>query len=146
MKERIDAFIRKQTVLSLCSVDGENEPYCFSCFYSFNSKDFLLHFKSSLTAYHSQLLLKNAQVAGTILPDKLNKLAIKGIQLSGYVLPFSNPLAVNAASEYHKKFPFALAIPGEVWTIQIDKIKMTDNTIGFAKKITWEREEIMNAV
>jgi uncharacterized protein len=143
MKERIDAFIKKQTVLSLCCVDEENQPYCFSCFYAFNEDQALLYFKSSITSYHSTLLLQKPQIAGTILPDKLNKLAIKGIQLTGHVLPFSHPMALNAATEYHRKYPFAVAIPGEVWAIQLDAVKMTDNAIGFAKKLTWKRDEAM---
>jgi uncharacterized protein YhbP (UPF0306 family) len=41
-----------------------------------------------------------------------------------------------------KKYPFALAIPGDVYTIQPDYIKLTDNTIGFGKKLTWLRNEV----
>jgi uncharacterized protein YhbP (UPF0306 family) len=30
-------------------------------------------------------------------------------------------------------------MPGEIWTIKINRIKYTDNTLGFGKKIIWER-------
>jgi uncharacterized protein YhbP (UPF0306 family) len=46
----------------------------------------------------------------------------------------------DASSHYHKKYPFALAMPGEIWTVQINSIKMTDSKLGFGKKITWNRE------
>ena len=40
----------------------------------------------------------------------------------------------------------ALAVAGEIWTIKMDSIKMTDSTLGFGKKITWEREPENQAV
>ncbi len=39
------------------------------------------------------------------------------------------------------KFPLAVAIPGEVWTIRLSHIKMTDSTLSFGKKISWTRAE-----
>jgi uncharacterized protein YhbP (UPF0306 family) len=35
----------------------------------------------------------------------------------------------------------AVAMPGEVWTVCLDTIKMTNNKAGFGKKLTWNREE-----
>jgi hypothetical protein len=38
----------------------------------------------------------------------------------------------------------ALAMPGHIWTIQLTEIKMTDNTLGFGKKIAWSRSEMVD--
>lgn len=140
MKDPIANYFTQQTAASICCIDEKGMPYCFSCFYAYNSKDHLLYYKSSRDTRHSILLMDKPQVAGTILPDKLQKLLVKGVQLEGILLAEEDPLTQNAAAQYYLKNPMAMAIPGIVWTIRIDNIKMTDSSIGFGKKITWQRE------
>lgn len=137
----ISLFLEKQTCASVCCIDEQGSPYCFSCFYVFNGGEGILYFKSSVSAHHSSILLKNSAVAGTVLPDKLNTLQVKGIQFEGEVLPADHLLAKKAAASYYKKNPAAVVIPGEIWTIRINHIKFTDNTLGFGTKISWYREE-----
>lgn len=72
------------------------------------------------------------------MPDKLHALAIKGIQFHGMVLPASDERTKDASFRYHASFPFASVVPGEVWTIQLSHIKMTDSTNGFGAKIVWD--------
>ena len=139
MNETIIQFLQKQTCASICCVDEQEKPYCFSCFYAFNPEDGLLYFKSSANSHHSGLMKKNPFIAGTILPDKLNKLIVKGIQFEGILLDPLHEMVKQSGSNYLKKHPISLAIPGEVWTVQISHIKMTDSTKGFGKKIAWKR-------
>ncbi len=145
MNEHIIHFINKQTCASVCCVNElEKSPYCFSCFYAFNSQEGLLYFKSSQEAHHSAIIAQNHLVAGTILPDKLNVLQLKGIQFEGTILREDHPLVQQAFAQYHKHHPMALAMSGHMWTIQITNIKMTDNSLGFGKKITWSRSELLD--
>jgi len=139
MNETIIQFLQKQTCATICCVDEQEKPYCFSCFYAFNPEDGLLYFKSSANSHHSELMKKNPFIAGTILPDKLNKLIVKGIQFEGILLDSQHAMVKQSGSNYLKKHPISLAIPGEVWTVQISHIKMTDSTKGFGKKIAWKR-------
>lgn len=139
MNEIITQFIQKQTCATVCCVDEQGKPYCFNCFYAFNSEEGLLYFKSSGDSHHSALMKKNTFIAGTILPDKLNALFVKGVQFEAIALNEHNPLSKHASGYYHKKHPLALTIPGETWALQINRIKMTDSTLGFGKKITWDR-------
>lgn len=140
MNNSIAKFLKEQTCVSICCVDELGKPYCFTCFYAFDEENDLLHFKSSAESYHSVLLSKNPWVAGTVLPNKLNRLIIKGLQMEGVLLNSKQSLAKNASTYYHKKHPIALAMIGEIWTIQINSIKMTDSTLGFGKKIIWNRK------
>ena len=140
MNKTIIQFIKEQTCAGICCIDKAGKPYCFSCYYAFNAEKGLLYFKSSRESHHAALLLNNPAVAGTILPDKLSALVVKGLQFEGILLDGADPMAKNASVFYHKTKPMALAVPGEVWTVQIDSIKMTDSTLGFGKKIKWERE------
>ncbi len=142
MNEIIVSFLSKQTCATLCSADEEGKPWCFTCFYVFNPLLGLLYYKSGAATRHSALLKNNPVVAGTILPDKLNTLLIKGVQFEGAVVEAGHPDAVNAAAQYYKKNPMAMAMPGEIWTVQLHSIKMTDSTLGFGKKIQWTRETV----
>lgn len=141
MNERIADFINHQRVASVCCVDEDNNPHCFSCFYAFDAERNLLYFKSGSSANHSEILVQNPIVAGTIQQDKLNSLAIKGVQFTGKILHPKNELCAHAESAYHKRFPFALTMPGEIWTLQPETIKMTDNTLSFGKKLKWSLHE-----
>lgn len=140
MKEKIDRFIEKQTCASICCVDENNLPYCFTCFYSYFRDETYLYYKTSASTHHAILLLKKPDVAGTILPDKLNLLKIKGVQFEGVVLPGDHPLAKDASARYYKKHPVTVTMPGEIWMIRIDRIKFTDNTMGFGTKLNWKRK------
>lgn len=134
MNITIRQFIQSEKVAALCCSNEDHNPYCFNCFYAFDSCNFLLVFKSSVTSLHCKLMMKKPQIAGTILPAKLNVFSLKGIQFSGVLLNASDTLFQDAFKLYHKKFPFALAIAGDMFIMQIDSIKMTDNTKGFRKK------------
>jgi uncharacterized protein YhbP (UPF0306 family) len=144
MDKSIINFIEKQKTASICCLDEEDNPYCFSIFYVFDKVERRLYFKSAASSNHAHYLLKNKRVAGTILPDKLNMLAIRGLQFTGVIV--DNSTNHHATSEYHRKIPLALAMPGEVWTIQLETIKMTDNTIGLGKKIHWQREDLYEEI
>ena len=141
MDKRISQFIRRQTCLSCCSVDPEGNPWCFSAFYAFHEEGQLLFVKSSSSSRHGESLAKNRRVAGTLLPDKLSLLHIKGVQFEGELLAADHPAARDAYASYHKRFPFSIAMPGEVWTIRLQYVKFTDNSLGFGKKLNWSREE-----
>jgi uncharacterized protein len=141
MIESILQFLLGQKAATIACVDEQNAPYCFSCFFAFDRRENTLYFKSSNSSHHSRLLLRNPVVSGTILPDKLNPLSVKGMQFTGRVLNPGAPAGARAAGEYHKKFPLALALPGEVWTIRLDSVKMTDSSRLFAQKTSWKREE-----
>ncbi len=137
----IVTFIMAQTCASVCCMNGSNEPYCFSAYYAFSKEGMLLYFKSSPGSNHYEWLKINKQVAGTILPDKLKKLETVGIQFQGTVLEENDPLTQSATLRYHRTHPLAIAVKGEVFTIKLQSVKMTNSKAGFGKKIHWHRQE-----
>jgi len=139
MNENIKKFIEHQTCATICCVDELGAAYCFSCFYAFDHKEGLLYFKSLATSQHSGMIRKNPFIAGSILPNKLNPFIIKGIQFTGVVLDAREEFLEEAAAMYHKKYPIAHAVPGDMWIIQLYHIKMTDGAVGFGNKILWDR-------
>ncbi len=141
MNETIIQFLQQQTCASICTVDETGKPYCFSCFYAFNETAGLIYFKSSANSRHAALMKNNLFVAGTVLPDRLNKISTRGIQFEATVLDTEQLLVKHSFGIYLKKHPLALAMPGDIWVLQINHIKMTDSTLGFGKKIIWHREK-----
>ena len=138
MKKEIVNFLKENKIAAICCTEG-NKPYCFQCFYAFDEENYLLFFKSSSEAFHSILLNESPAVAGTVQADKTDLLTLKGVQFTGTILYNDFPNGLKPESFYHKKFPFALAKRGHVWCIQLDMVKMTDNTNIFGKKLSWER-------
>jgi uncharacterized protein YhbP (UPF0306 family) len=145
MDKHIIDFIEKQKTATVCCLDDENSPYCFSVFYTFDKGEKCLYFKSSPSAHHSHYLLNRRKVAGTILPDRLNMLVIRGIQFTGFIV--DEPTKQHHATvEYHKHIPLGLAMSGDVLILRLETIKMTDNTIGIGNKINWQREDLYEDV
>ncbi|MBC7913132.1 MAG: pyridoxamine 5'-phosphate oxidase family protein [Pyrinomonadaceae bacterium] len=144
MKKEIIQFIKENKIASISCVDRDHKPYCFHCFYVFDEINNLLFFKSSLSTHHSKLLSNNPNIAGSILPDKMDFMALKGIQFTGTIIQSNFPHHINPELYYHKKLPLALAKPGHVWFAQLEMVKMSDNTNIFGKKLKWERSELVN--
>jgi len=141
MRKEIITFIKENKIACFCCVDENNAPYCFNCFYLFDEQNHLLFFKSSPNTHHSKIMLKSSKIAGSILPDKMDFITLKGLQFTGSVLSQDFPDNINPEIYYHKKLPFAFAKPGKVWCIQLETLKMTDSTNLFGKKLRWEKSE-----
>jgi uncharacterized protein YhbP (UPF0306 family) len=62
---------------------------------------------------------------------------VQGIQICG--------IAERGDSEAHttyiKRFPYAAVAPLTLWAVRPTMMKLTDNTLGFGKKLIWESEE-----
>lgn len=141
MQSILSGFLAKQRVATICCIDENNAPYCFNCFYAFEETRHLLLFKSGDDTLHMQLLAQNEKVSGTILPDKLQLLALKGIQFTGTFLGSHPPAALDLVQLYHKRHPLAVGRPGKVWAVQLEKLKLTDSTAIFGKKTYWEKTD-----
>ena len=140
--ETIIDFITSQTCATICCVGSSSkDPYCFSAFFMFDEQESSIYFKTSPTSFHTELLNENHFVAGTIHPDKLDTLLVRGLQFRGVAVGPNHPLSRRAAIAYSSKFPMSNSMPGEIWTIRLSHIKMTDSSRSFGEKIVWTRAE-----
>lgn len=140
MDKNIIDFLLNQTVLTL-STCIDNKPNCASCFYAFEKSLNYLIIKSDANTTHIKEAILNPSVAGTVLPDKFQKQNVKGIQFLAEFFTPQDELLKKAKICYYKKYPFALAIPGNLWALDLNYIKFTDSTLGFGKKIIWEKNK-----
>ena len=138
MDKKIQSFIEGQKNLTFCTA-VDNIPQCASCFYAFIEEGDFVVFKSDNKSTHISNALINDKVAGTIIPDLDKTGTIKGIQFTGKFIVPTGDLLEQAKKKYYAKYPFSLVIPGDLWVVELITIKMTDNTLGFGKKLAWEK-------
>ena len=132
--ERITSFIEEHHVMSLATSNGAELSVC-SLFYAYDAKSLSFVVASSEDTNHIEHIQKNANIAGNILLETDTVGKIKGLQFQGEFLALTNQ---KLKLLYYKKFPYALALNPKLWQIKVNYFKMTDNTLGFGKKIIWK--------
>ena len=138
---RIVKFFRKHHVLTVATAVND-EPWCASCFYVYLEEENALVFTTDAETRHGQEFLKNPLVAGNVLLETLIIGKIRGIQFQGIVSEPEGEVAVKVRKAYLKRFPVAMLMETRLWIVRLTLIKMTDNRLGFGKKIIWSGDAI----
>jgi hypothetical protein len=134
MIEKIERFIGEHHLLSLAT-RGER-LWCCSMFYAYDADNVAFVVASDETTEHIHNVLKNLRVAGTVALETKTVGKIQGIQFVGEMERCPEGLK----NLYFEAFPYARIMNPTLWMIRLDEVKMTDNTLGFGKKIIWKRE------
>ena len=137
--EKIIAFLKKHHVMTL-STCVDQQPWCANCFYVFNKEKLSLIFTSDLETRHIKEGVQNKNVAGSIVLETSVIGKIQGIQFSGELSLSEGEELEKANRIYLKRFPFAVIMNTTLWELRINYAKMTDNRLGFGKKLIWIRE------
>jgi hypothetical protein len=134
MVEKIQAFMLDHHLLSLATT-GER-LWCCSMFYAYDIDTIAFIVASDPDTEHMRNVARNRDVAGTVAVETKTVGKIQGIQFTGIM-----NLAEEGRSKelYFARFPYARVMNPTLWTIVLDEVKMTDNTLGFGKKISWKR-------
>jgi len=138
-EKRITEFIKQHHVLTLATC-ANGKPWCANCFYAYLEDENMFVFTSDETTRHIQEVKKNPEVSGSIVLETKIIGKIQGIQFTGNLFMPEDDVFRIAKSTYLKKFPFAALMNTTLWVLKINHIKMTDNRLGFGKKLIWERE------
>ncbi len=137
LQPQIVKFIKEHHVLTLAtSVD--NQPWCCNCFYAFIEKEVAFVFTSDHNTRHIGDVLKNNKFAASIVLETKIVGKIRGLQLSGFVELAENEVLHAAKMAYLKRFPYAAIMKTTFWILRPNYMKMTDNRLGFGKKLLWE--------
>ncbi len=134
--EAIVRFVRKHHVLTLAT-SGRDGLWCANCFYAFDPARGELLFTSSPETRHGREMAENPRVAASIVLETRIVGRVQGLQLTG---------TLRAADEvgrrlYLKRFPYAAVADLHLWALEIEEAKLTDNTLGFGKKLLWKRSQ-----
>jgi uncharacterized protein len=138
MSKEILDFIANNKIASVCCVE-DNTPHCFNCFYSLLEDDNCIVFKSSPGSKHIRMLTENNLVAGTVISSEITITKVEGIQFEGEVTENAT-LGFKAAKSYYLRFPFAIAVPGKIWVLELNAVKYTSTTNGIKHKADWTRK------
>lgn len=142
----ITAFLKQNKVATVCFTDAKHNPYCINCFFVFDEEKEVLLFKSSFGAFHEDFVREANPVAGSVLPEKLDPLKIKGLQFTGQTLDESEIVGSGLTELYYRKYPFGRVMPGYIWALRPAFMKFTDNTLGFGTKRLWQKETLTGKV
>lgn len=140
LPKNIIEFLGSNKLATVCFVDNEGNPYCINCFYYFDELNQALVFKSSNKATHHTFIQNRSGIAGTILPNSLDFLKLKGAQFRGKLVDEQQIKDFDLDSKYTKKHPMSMAISGYVWAVELNFVKFMDSTFGFGKDTVWENK------
>jgi uncharacterized protein YhbP (UPF0306 family) len=144
IEERIRRFFRKHHVLTIATAVN-NEPWCANCFYVYLEEENSLVFTTDNDTRHGREFVKNSLVAGSVVLETIVTGKIRGIQFQGIASLPKDKMAQKAKSAYLKRFPIASLLDTTLWVVELTYIKMTDNRLGFGKKVVWERDPLSHS-
>ena len=130
---KCESFLDKHHVLSLATF-CENELSACNLFYAYDKDTQTFIVASSDDTIHIQNILINPNIAGTIVLESKIISKIQGLQFSGV---FELVEKDSLSKLYFKSFPTARIMKPKLWKIKVNYFKLTDNTLGFGKKIIW---------
>lgn len=138
-EKRIVEFIEAHHVLTLATVINDI-PWCSNCFYTYLTDENCFVFTSDDATKHAQDAVVNPKVAGSVVLETNTVGKIQGIQFRGNMERPDERLRKKAKKAYLKRFPYAVLMKTSLWVLHLEYIKMTDNRLGFGKKLIWENE------
>lgn len=138
LHKRIKSLFRRHHLLSIATV-SEQGPWCASCFYAWNEENNTLVITTDPATRHGTEFRSNPQVAGTIALETMRVGRIRGAQFTGTITEPAGEDLQRARRVYLKRFPYAALTDLHLWIIRFNYIKLTDNRMGFGKKIIWEK-------
>ena len=131
---KIELFIVKHHVLSLATY-AEGDISACSLFYAYDSSSQTFVVASDPKTTHIQHIQKHPEVAGTIVLETRQVGKIEGLQFRGTMRSVEGE---DGRRLYYKAFPYALAMQPTLWEIKVTFFKLTDNRLGFGKKLIWQ--------
>ena len=138
LEKRITDFIKEHHILTLAT-SNENKPYCCTCFYAYMKELNMFVITSDKETKHILDAIKQNNIAGSIALETKTIGKIRGIQFTGIIEELKGSDLKSAKLAYLKSFPFAILKLTTIWGIKPEFIKMTDNRLGFGKKIIWTK-------
>jgi len=129
-------FIARHHVLTLATASDQG-PWCASCFYVYLPDKNRFIFTTDTDTRHGREMLVNPMVAAAIALETGIIGRIRGLQLAGTAYLIDEQEFVDARKAYVHRFPIALAAHLSLWALTPDHMKLTDNRLGFGKKLIW---------
>ncbi|MFV0345537.1 MAG: pyridoxamine 5'-phosphate oxidase family protein [Bacteroidales bacterium] len=139
--ERISTFINEHNVLTLCTESAKG-VWVAHCFYVFDEANMRLIFTSDPeNTRHGKEMARDGDVAIGIVLETTMVGKIQGIQIEAEAFQPKDEDYKAAKKMYTKRYPVSNVAKLHIWVADIYELKMTDNRLGFGKKLHWSRED-----
>lgn len=133
-------FINKHHVFTLAT-ENQGQPWCASCFYAWHDELQMFIFTTEETTRHGAEALMNSSVAGNIVLETRLIGKIQGLQMQGEAYLATDDMIEIAQKRYLKRFPYARLVDLKLWIFAPSLLKLTDNRLGFGKKLIWRKDQ-----
>ncbi len=137
LEKKIIKFIAKHHLLTLATVSEDGAPHCSNIFYSYSQERNCFIFATDIQTQHGAQMVERKEVAAAIALETKVVGRLQGLQIAGVVEQTNSK---EDREIYLDKYPYAVAMPLTLWRLEPQRMKLTDNTLGFGKKLIWERE------
>jgi uncharacterized protein YhbP (UPF0306 family) len=134
------SFIRKHHVLTL-AVSANSDIWVAHCFYAYDAVLNRFIFTSDEHTRHIEMIAVNNKVSAGISLETKVVGNIRGIQMSGRIEKPEADDYEKAKKTYLKRFPYAILVTTSFWALYPQYAKMTDNRLGFGKKLNWDENQ-----
>lgn len=134
--QKITEFIKRHHVITVAT-EKDGQPWCFNAFYAFDEDNQSFIITSHDDTRHIQEVLKNQKIAGSVVLETEIVGKVQGLQFSGEMTLCEDEK--RAKKVYIKRFPLTTLTPKILWELKIVDAKYTDNTLGFGKKLLWNK-------
>ena len=137
MDERIVKFIKKHHVLTVATC-VDSKPWTANCFYVYMEEENCFVFTTDDDTRHGKEFEANPVVAGSVVLETNIIGKIRGLQFEGVASKPDDKLHKKARKAYLKRFPVAMLMETNLWIVKITHAKLTDNRLGFGRKLRWD--------
>lgn len=135
MLNKIEAFLADHHLLTLATA-GER-LWCCSAFFVYDPQEVAFVIASDPETEHARNVRSRPEVSGTVALETKTVGKIRGVQFAGEMVRTDES---EDRERYFAAFPYARVMSPVLWKVRLHEIKMTDNTLGFGKKLMWKRE------
>ncbi|MEG2239656.1 MAG: pyridoxamine 5'-phosphate oxidase family protein [Alistipes sp.] len=132
--ERILKFLKRHHVLTLATC-VDNQPSCSNAFYCYDAERNLFVVAADPDTRHAQEMVQNTNVAASIVLETRIVGKIQGVQICGAMARAD----LEARKAYLVCFPYTALMDITLWMLTPSYMKLTDNTLGFGKKMIWNK-------
>jgi uncharacterized protein YhbP (UPF0306 family) len=133
--QKIESFISGHHVMTLAT-SHENVPQSCNLFYAYLPRECVFVVASDMKTEHMQNVSENPRIAGTIVLETKTIGKIEGLQFKGTMKAAADK---KAREHYFSAFPYTRVLDPTLWIITPTSMKLTDNRLGFGKKLNWTR-------
>lgn len=139
--KRITDFIEAHHVLTLAT-HADGLSHCCNLFYVYLPQRNAFVVTSSDKTLHVAHLRQNPSVAASVVLETRTIGKVQGLQIRGTMRPPEAEEKAEIKKAYLLRFPYAAVMDLELWVLRPDYMKLTDNRLGFGKKIIWEAQNL----